>query len=128
MKLFTGISAAMFILIAAYCAIAAEKGVNSSHGGDVVYTKPVKSVFFSHKIHVEDKGMDCSLCHPSIFEMKSLKAQESPDFTMKGLAANKYCGACHNGTMAFSSQSRCASCHTGVKAVSRKTDPPKTKH
>ncbi len=114
------ISAIFAISTFAAATVAAEKAGNSTHGGDVVYTKPVKSVLFSHKVHVEQKGMECTLCHPSIFEMKSLKAQEATDYNMKGLAAGKYCGACHNGTMAFSSQARCASCHTGVKGVSGK--------
>jgi c(7)-type cytochrome triheme protein len=120
MKILKGISAIIAILIFASGAMAADKAASSGHGGDVIYTKPVKSVLFSHKTHVEDKGMACTLCHPAIFEMKSLKAQEATDYNMKGLAAGKYCGACHNGTMAFSSQARCASCHTGVKGVSGK--------
>ena len=88
---------------------------NQKHGGDILYTKPVKSVLFSHKIHVEQKGLTCDMCHAGTFEMKALKAQGNPDFTMEALAQGKYCGACHNGTMAFSSNSRCASCHSGVK-------------
>ena len=27
------------------------------HGGDVLYSKPVKAVLFSHKTHVEDMGL-----------------------------------------------------------------------
>lgn len=85
------------------------------HGGDILYTKPVKSVLFSHKTHVEQKGLTCDMCHSGAFEMQSLRAQENPDFTMESLYQGKYCGACHNGTMAFASNTRCASCHTGVK-------------
>lgn len=91
------------------------------HGGDVIYTKPVKSVIFSHKTHVDDNGLSCDLCHTNNFTMQSLKAQENSDFTMKSLGEGKYCGACHNGTMAFASNTRCASCHIGVKGfVSKK--------
>lgn len=90
-------------------------GDNTNHGGDIVYTKPVKSVLFSHKVHVEQKGLTCDMCHARSFEMEALKAQENPDFTMESLYQGNYCGACHNGTMAFASNTRCASCHTGVK-------------
>jgi c(7)-type cytochrome triheme protein len=90
---------------------------NPKHGGDITYTKPVKSVQFSHKIHVEQKGLTCDMCHAGTFEMQALKAQENQDFNMESLYQGKYCGACHNGTMAFASNSRCASCHSGVKGV-----------
>jgi c(7)-type cytochrome triheme protein len=85
------------------------------HGGDIVYTKPVKSVLFSHKLHVEDLGLSCEMCHPKLFEMQALHAQDSPDFTMNALYKGKYCGACHNGKTAFASNTQCARCHNGVK-------------
>ncbi|MDD2852492.1 MAG: cytochrome c3 family protein [Desulfuromonadaceae bacterium] len=91
-------------------ALAAE-----NHGGDVVYTKAVKTVLFSHKLHVEEKKLSCDLCHARNFVMQSLKAQENDDFTMKSMMNGKYCGACHNGIMAFASNTRCGDCHTGVK-------------
>ncbi|HEY4744172.1 MAG TPA: c(7)-type cytochrome triheme domain-containing protein [Desulfuromonadaceae bacterium] len=100
------------VLITAAAAVAAE-----NHGGDVVYTKPVKSVLFSHKVHVEDKELSCDLCHARTFQMQALSAQENPDFTMKSLVEGKYCGTCHNGTMAFASNTRCTACHTGVKGA-----------
>src|ERR1700686_4024647 len=77
-------------------------GENQQHGGDIIFTKPVRSVLFSHKFHAEQKGLTCDMCHNGNFEMHSLTAQENADFTMESLAKGKYCGACHNGTMAFS--------------------------
>lgn len=100
------------ILSIAMPAVAAE-----NHGGDVVYTKPVRSVLFSHKLHVEEKGLTCDMCHARNFAMQALKAQENSDFTMKSLVDGRYCGACHNGTMAFASNTRCAACHSGVKGA-----------
>ena len=85
------------------------------HGGDVVYTKPVKAVIFSHKAHVEDMGMSCEMCHPDLFVMSNLAAQENDDFTMQSLYDGKYCGSCHNGSWAFASDTQCARCHIGVK-------------
>ena len=88
---------------------------DAAGGGDILFTKPVQSVLFSHKAHVEKKGLTCDLCHSGLFEMSASADQEKGDFNMAGLAQGKYCGACHNGVMAFSSATRCASCHGGVK-------------
>ncbi len=92
------------------------------HGGDIVYTEPVKAVLFSHKNHVEDIGIDCDACHNEIFEMESLAAQGNKDFTMKALYEGKYCGACHDASMAFSSKSQCARCHIGVKGYNTRKE------
>lgn len=84
-------------------------------GGDIHYTEPVMGVIFSHAVHVDDNGLSCEDCHDDPFEMSALSAQEDPNFTMKGLADGLYCGMCHDGETAFSSETRCASCHEGVK-------------
>src|SRR5512139_1244127 len=94
---------------------AAESGM----GGEILYTKQVKGVLFSHKTHVEDTGLDCNACHDKLFQMAALNAQESADFTMKSLYAGKYCGACHDGKMAFASNTQCARCHVGVKGYTK---------
>ena len=97
-------------LFVAMPGMAAEK-----QGGEIFYTEPVNTVLFSHRFHVEQKELSCDLCHPATFEMQALKVQKNADFTMKSLMKGKYCGACHNGTMAFAVNTRCADCHTGVK-------------
>jgi len=86
---------------------------------DIVYTEPVVGVIFSHQIHVEEYGMDCETCHDDIFQMEAKAAQEEPDFNMKALAQGRYCGACHDGEMAFDANSRCATCHIGVIGYNR---------
>jgi c(7)-type cytochrome triheme protein len=93
------------------------------HGGDIVYTEPVKAVLFSHTSHVETLGLPCDMCHTEIFGMAGLSAQANDDFTMEGLYEGKYCGACHNGTMAFASDTQCARCHIGVKGYERLQNP-----
>lgn len=112
----TAAVAAILIPLALACGVGAEE--KQQHGGEIIYTKPLNAVLFSHKSHVETTGLSCDLCHSGNFEMQALKAQEGSDFTMAALAEGKYCGTCHNGTMAFSSNSRCASCHVGVKGLS----------
>ncbi|OGW20874.1 MAG: hypothetical protein A2077_03510 [Nitrospirae bacterium GWC2_46_6] len=99
-----------------------------SGGGDIVYTKPVKAVIFSHKLHVEERGLSCDMCHNGLFEPAALKAQEKGDFNMDSLYKGKYCGACHDGKMAFASNTQCARCHTGVKGYNayRKMNPVKS--
>lgn len=86
---------------------------------EIVYNKPVKGVLFSHKYHVGELGMSCESCHPKIFEMEALKSQKNPDFNMNSLYKGKYCGACHDGKMAFASNTKCATCHIGVKGLKR---------
>ncbi|HLE42009.1 MAG TPA: cytochrome c3 family protein [Nitrospirota bacterium] len=86
-----------------------------SGGGEIYYSKPLKSVLFSHRLHVDEKGLSCDMCHTKLFEMQALAAQGRSDFNMNSLYKGKYCGACHNGRVAFASNTQCARCHGGVK-------------
>ncbi|NOX21126.1 MAG: hypothetical protein GXO99_07725 [Nitrospirae bacterium] len=85
--------------------------------GDIVYTFPVKAVLFSHYSHVKKASIQCDTCHPAIFKTKALAVESYPDFNMQALYDGKYCGACHNGGYAFSSDTQCARCHIGVKGA-----------
>lgn len=85
----------------------------------VVWSKPVKSVVFSHKSHTMGAGLSCDACHDGLFEMAAGAAEGNADFTMKSLYAGKYCGACHDGSMAFASNTRCTTCHVGVRGYNR---------
>lgn len=80
----------------------------------IIFTKPVKAVVFDHKTHVEDAGLSCDDCHDELFEMAAGTAEENEDFNMESLYQGKYCGACHNGDMAFASNRKCTTCHIGV--------------
>lgn len=93
--------------------VAAEDA--EEHGGDIVYTKPLKAVIFSHKAHVEDIGLQCEWCHEETFEMEALAMQENTNFDMESLCNENYCGTCHNGDISFSTTTECARCHIGVK-------------
>ncbi|NDY42039.1 hypothetical protein G3N55_04145 [Dissulfurirhabdus thermomarina] len=88
------------------------------HGGDIIFTKPVKAVLFSHQTHI-DQGLECDSCHDDPFEMAAGTAEENGDFTMEALYQGKYCGTCHDGETAFASNTRCAVCHIGVKGYNR---------
>lgn len=65
-------------------------------------------VVFDGKAHM-DAGLKCNDCHTSIFEMKKGAVQ----LTMAAMNEGKFCGACHNGTKAFSTKdaATCARCH-----------------
>jgi len=107
------ITAVAALSLAAGVAIAA-----SYPEAPIVYDKPVRGVIFSHKTHVE-KGLACDMCHNHLFKQQAKKAQENKDFVMESLYQGKYCGACHNGSLAFASNTRCATCHIGVKGEER---------
>lgn len=90
----------------------------------IVFTKPVKAVVFDHKKHIEDAGLSCDDCHDELFEMAAGTAEENEDFNMEALYNGKYCGACHNGEMAFASNRKCTSCHIGVLGWQRMQGTP----
>lgn len=112
-KIFLLLSLATMIFMAAHTAFVSAEEVE--HGGDIIYTKPVKAVIFSHKAHTEDLGLKCEWCHDETFEMEALNMQEKADFTMESLCNENYCGTCHNGDISFSTTTECARCHIGVK-------------
>jgi len=85
----------------------------------IVWTKPVESVVFTHKTHTMDAGLDCDSCHDDLFEMEAGAAEEKEDFTMATLYDGGYCGACHDGSTAFASNTRCTTCHIGVRGHAR---------
>jgi len=87
-----------------------------SNGGDIIYTKPVKAVIFSHKAHVLNLGLQCAWCHDKTFQMEAgAMENDGSSVDMASLCNEKYCGTCHNGDIAFSTTTQCARCHIGVK-------------
>ncbi len=71
--------------------------------------KGAGKVVFDGKTHA-DKGNKCADCHQSgLFKMK----KGADAITMKDINDGKFCGACHNGTKAFSAKdaANCGKCH-----------------
>jgi c(7)-type cytochrome triheme protein len=97
----------------------ATTAAEEEHGGDIVYTKPIKAVIFSHKAHTEDIGMQCEWCHDETFEMEALAMEAEENFNMESLCNESYCGTCHNGDISFSTTVQCARCHIGIKGYDR---------
>jgi len=65
-------------------------------------------VRFEGKEHAKE-GHGCKDCHPGLFTMKYGTAA----MTMAALDSGQFCGACHNGTAAFSTKDpkECHECH-----------------
>ncbi|MFZ5774223.1 MAG: c(7)-type cytochrome triheme domain-containing protein [Thermodesulfobacteriota bacterium] len=120
-----GVLALLGLLAFAGIAVAEEAYDEDTYGpkAPIVWAKPVKGVVFLHKTHTMDAGLSCDACHgggPN-FEMAAGTAEQNADFTMESLYKGKYCGACHDGSTAFASNTRCTSCHVGVKGYNRLT-------
>jgi len=66
------------------------------------------NVVFSGSVHAE-KGLKCADCHPKIFPMK----KTTEELKMSDMNAGKYCGECHDGKKAFSTNNSadCSKCH-----------------
>ena len=63
------------------------------------------NVVFSHGKHL---GVyTCSDCHDKIFRT----TRDNPHFSMAQMAQGKSCGACHDGSTAFSVKGDCVKCH-----------------
>lgn len=83
----------------------------------IEFSKPVKGANFSHKVHTMDAGLECDSCHDEIFSMEAGAAEAKGDYNMKSLYEGKYCGACHDGSTAFASNTNCTSCHIDATAI-----------
>lgn len=115
-----------FLLTGALLSAEEKKAAEADYDEDeygplapIVWTKPVETVVFYHKTHTMDAGLDCDSCHDDLFVMEAGAAQENEDFTMASLYEGNYCGACHDGSTAFASDTRCTTCHIGVRGHAR---------
>jgi c(7)-type cytochrome triheme protein len=76
------------------------------HAGDVLYVNDdAGNITFSHDVHI---GMfDCEECHPDIFKAE----RGASPATMEEMENGVSCGACHDGSAAFSVAGDCEACH-----------------
>lgn len=66
-------------------------------------------VVFSHWVHRQ--RFTCRVCH---FELNFAMKTNSTDISEAKIRKGEYCGACHNGKIAFGiSEQTCKVCHTG---------------
>jgi c(7)-type cytochrome triheme protein len=66
--------------------------------------KGIPAAIFSHKVHT--KWLDCSNCHPDIF---NIKKKTTKHFNMARILKREFCGVCHL-TVAFP-MNDCKRCH-----------------
>ncbi|MEE8321048.1 MAG: cytochrome c3 family protein [Gammaproteobacteria bacterium] len=84
--------------------------------GDVVLNKHsdvegVRPVIFSHWFH--RIRFRCKVCHSELgFEMRA----GANLVTMEEISDGKFCGACHNGEIAWSTEN-CDLCHSGRAGI-----------
>lgn len=89
--------------------------VNSAHSRGLKDNVTIESdatgpINFSHYLHLEKVGKNCPSCHNKLFNIDPAKPRTSATMkTMEEKAAS--CGACHNGSRAFSVKGDCSKCH-----------------
>jgi c(7)-type cytochrome triheme protein len=81
--------------------------------GDIVFKREGREggtpvAVFPHWFHrIRYK---CYACHPGLFQMKA----EKDKISMEAIQAGKFCGACHNGKVAWAVNfETCNRCHVG---------------
>jgi len=81
-----------------------------------------KPVVFSHQIH--RRYFTCNVCHTEL-EFSLSKGQT--DITREDYLDGRYCGACHNGEIAFSTEFACDACHQDINPNERAYPPHKVR-
>jgi len=77
------------------------------HAGDLKWAnEDAGETTFPHQAHL-DMDFGCSDCHPGLFKPK----YKGNKMTMDAMNGGKFCGACHDGSTAFSVEEDCESCH-----------------
>jgi c(7)-type cytochrome triheme protein len=74
-------------------------------------TREMPYVLFPHRAHT--LWLDCSNCHPAIFEARAGAAR----ITMNDIFRGKYCGTCHD-RVAFVTYFSCERCHRVARVKS----------
>jgi c(7)-type cytochrome triheme protein len=92
---------AVFSLNSTLLAVPADKTITWEGSGQ-------GQVVFEGDEHAE-KGYKCDTCHPSLFQMKKGEAR----ITLTAHTNGQFCGACHNGKVAFGTDNpkKCNECH-----------------
>ncbi len=100
------------LLLIAFVAFLFPSNPASSEYGDVVLNRQaekqgMRPVIFSHWFH--RIRFRCKVCHTELgFKMRA----GANEITMATIIRGEYCGACHNGKIAWPVQ-QCGLCHSG---------------
>lgn len=93
------VAAVAFVFIGSSMAVAPGKTVKFNGG-------KLGPVVFDGKVHA-DKGVQCTECHPNLFQMKTGTVK----ITQEDHNTGKFCFTCHNGERAFKAAPNCNKCH-----------------
>jgi c(7)-type cytochrome triheme protein len=107
----------LLVLIVAIAFVGSAMAVGP--GKTIEYTGgEAGKVIFNGSTHGTAQGMKCPDCHPKLFEMKKGAFKMIKEDHGKETG----CGACHNGTKAFSQsdEKECGKCH--IKAEEKKEE------
>jgi len=118
-KVYVGDVGTMIRKAAATCLVLAGltlAGGGAVYGayGDLVFERQgapagaasIKPAIFPHWVH--RARFRCYVCHPAIFKMEL----GSSEITMDKIRKGEFCGACHNGRVAFAVEFQsCDRCH-----------------
>ncbi len=110
----------LIFLAFAICGFSASNALAVPPGQIVTWTDGTQGpVIFEGAEHAE-KGFKCESCHPALFQKKKGSAK----MTMELLNKGEFCGACHNGKIAFSTSDtrKCHECHKNKKKHHDKKD------
>ncbi len=97
-------SGILIVMLAAFSSPAA------TGGGDITFPlEGIAGVVFSHDDHVVKAKQKCSDCHYGLYTNRAQRKAVG----MSGMRQGRSCGACHNGTKAFSviPKQHCEKCH-----------------
>lgn len=73
---------------------------------DITFENDAGPALFSHEVHT---GLyKCGECHPGMFVPSQGK---NPKTTMTQMEKGESCGACHDGSTAFTVKENCDTCH-----------------
>jgi c(7)-type cytochrome triheme protein len=93
----------LFVSAAVVFAAAAVPATLRLPRRDPSHAPGVPAALFSHRGHA---AFGCQACHPSMFP------QSSVAFTHEEMKTGRYCGACHDGNVAFAiAGAACGGCH-----------------
>lgn len=101
--------AVAFILFAVFALVGQD---GRAAPGDLVFERQGEGAaaflpsMFPHWVH--RLRYRCYACHPVLFEME----KGANEVTMDKIKQGQFCGACHNGRLAFSAEfQNCTRCH-----------------
>ena len=109
----------LLLLLIPFLAVEAEANFNlpqlppSDEYGDIIIKRTTAEgdqlpVIFQHWLH--RTKFTCRVCHGELdFQMKA----NATEITERANRQGKFCGACHNGKIAFRHNGNCEKCHTG---------------